>query len=489
MARIAVAGFLHETNTFAASRARLRSFIQADAWPPLLLGEDVVTGTRGMNIAMAGFCEAALARGQTLVPLLWCDASPSGPVTEDAYEALWLLFERELSHAGPVDAIYLDLHGAMVAEHLDDGEGEWLRRVRERVGRIPVVASLDFHGNVSAEMVDRADALCAFRTYPHVDMAETGAHADVLVAHLLSGLPLAKAFRQVPFLIPLPWQCTLTQPMASLMAASEDAEAGAVVSACFLPGFPPADVRDCGPSIVAYALDPSSAERAADELLARVMEARERFAGRLWSPKEAVAHAIARLEASPGPVVLADTQDNPGGGGDADTTGLLRELLVQRVREAVLGVLCDARFAEAAQHAGVGASLDMALGGRTHPAHGAPVEGPWTVEALGTGCFEATGPFYRGCRMDLGPMALVRREGVRVVVSSRKQQAADQAMFRHLGVDPAAARILALKSSVHFRADFGAIAREVLVVEAPGENVADPARLSYRKLRPGVAAA
>src|SRR5690606_13474343 len=200
------------------------------------------------------------------------------------------------------------------------------------------------------------------------------------------------------------------------------------------------------------------------------------FAGRLWPPAEAVAHAIARAATARKPIVLADTQDNPGAGANSDTVGLLEELARQGARDAVFGLLYDPEAAAAAHAAGMGARIERGIGAVSGMAGHAPFHGAFTVEALSDGTFAATGPFYAGNTLQLGPMAVLRLDGVRIVVSSRKQQLADQAMLRHLGIEPARQKIIALKSSVHFRADFEPITEEVLVVEAPGPNTADPTK-------------
>jgi microcystin degradation protein MlrC len=480
MARIAIAGFLHETNTFAQGRTGFDAFVEADAWPGLVQGQAMLDAVAGANLAVAGFIDAAA--GHHLVPLVWASANPSGLVERDAFERVWRLLADGLRAAGPVDALFLDLHGAMVVEGIEDGEGELLARIRALVGAaMPVVAALDFHANVSPRMVTLSDALALYRTYPHVDMAATGARAASMLERLLTGERWHKAYRQLPFLIPMLWQSTLAEPMRSLAQLAASEPGGAIA-----PGFPLADIHDCGPSVLAYGTEAEAAEAGAQRLHDALLARRAAFGGRLYSAAAAVAQAIA--SPGDGPLVLADTHDNPGGGATGDTTDILHELVRQRAQRACLGLLCDPAAAAAAHGAGIGATIELALGGQSGIG-AAPLRAALRVEALGGGRFTGTGPFYHGCRMDLGPMARLRLDGVDVLVSSHKQQAADQAMFRHLGVEPAAQAILVLKSSVHFRADFAAISRAILIVAASGDNPADLGALAYRHLRPGVTVA
>ncbi|HFD14900.1 MAG TPA: M81 family peptidase [Rhodospirillales bacterium] len=485
MARIAIGGLHHETNSFAPQPASFERFLEADAWPPLSRGGDIFANTEGANLAITGFVEAARARGHDLVPLVWANAQPSGPVTEDAFERLAAMLIADLERSLPVDALFLDLHGAMVTEHLEDGEGELLARIRRKVPGLPIVCALDLHANVSGTMVAHSDALVAYRTYPHVDLAETGARCLPVLERRLADEPLHAWHAKGGYLIPLPWQCTDIAPAAGLYDLLRQLERDGVASLSLCMGFPASDTSACGPSVLAYGT-PEAAAKAGDELAAALAEAEAGFAGRLWSPAEAVAHA--RRFRRDGPVVLADTQDNPGGGGSSDTTGLLVELVRQQADEAALALMADPEAAAAAHAAGGGTVLrNLPLGGRHGPEGVEPFVCDWRVEALGDGRFVATGPMYRGNQVDLGPMALlspVPAPGVKVLVSTRRLQAADQAIFRHLGIEPARMRILVLKSSVHFRADFAPIAGEILVVAAPGHVIVDPCALPFTRLPP-----
>ncbi len=487
MARIAVGGMQHETNTFAPSKADYGAFEAGGGWPGVQYGEPVFAAVEGANIPAAGAIQALRAQGHQLVATAWGAASPSAHVTTDAFERIVSGLISNLKKQLPVDGVYLDLHGAMVTEAHDDGEGEILRRVREVVGpRVPVAASLDLHCNFTQAMFERSDALVAYRTYPHVDMADTGALAARLLDRMLrAGQPLAKHWRTLDYLTGLPSQCSFIEPCKAIY---EHIGASDAVTLSFTPGFPMADIPECGMAVFGYGDDEKSTIEAVDRLHGMVADAEKDFALELHLPDDAVAHARSRGEAGR-PVVLADTQDNPGAGGNGDTTGLLKSLIAQNAQEAVLGLLIDGESAKRAHEIGLGFTSIFKLGGRSNIPGDSPFEGEFTVEQLGDGKFTCTGPMFKGFRMQLGNMALLRSKtapGVRVVLASRKCQAGDQEMFRHLGVEPRRSRILALKSSVHFRADFEPISKEILVVKSPGPALADPTEFTWTRLRKGL---
>jgi microcystin degradation protein MlrC len=486
--RIAIGGFQHETNTFAPSKASFDDFARGGAWPPLLKGGDIVDGTRGVNLPVAGFIDVMRKTTHQLVPTAWAAASPSAHVTEDAYERIAGIILDALTSGGKVDAVYLDLHGAMVAEHLDDGEGELLSRVRAVVGSdIPVVASLDLHANVTQKMLEHADALIAYRTYPHVDMADTGARVARFLQRRLAGMPRPRvSARRVPFLIPLQTQSTMLEPAKSIYEELERLEGSSVASLSFAPGFPAADFPECGPTVIAYAEDPVAAGRVADALRGAIAEHESAFDCPVYTPEEGVRRAIAIAAQSRRPVVIADTQDNPGAGGASDTTGMLRALIGANAQRAALGLMVDPAAAKAAHEVGQGSTIEIALGGKSGIPGDAPFRGRFVVERLSDGKLTCTGPFYRGARMSLGPSACLKIGGVLVVVACEKPQMADQELYRFVGIEPTQQAILVNKSSVHFRADFAPIAEEILVCKAPGPMLADPSDFPWRNLAPGI---
>ena len=484
--RIAVGGFMHESHSFAPRPTRYQDFVLPGGFPRLTVGQGLFAAVAGTSVPIAGAVLVAQEAGADLVPLAWCFANPAGPVQDEAFERISALIIAELSRAldaGPLDGIYLDLHGAAVADSFPDMEGELLRRVRAVVGDLPLTISLDPHCNLTAAMVDRCDAVVPFRTYPHVDMPAAGALAmRLLLQRIERGTPWARAFRQVDFWIALPMQCTMMAPMLDVM--DERARLAAdVVELGFCFGFPYADFWDCGVAMAAYADTQAEADAAVGGLKAFIDAREANFQCAITDAAESVAEAIRIAAGARRPVVIADTQDNPGGGGHGDTTGLLAELIAQRAEGAVLALINDAEAASAFHAAGQGATVHVALGGKSD---GVPLNVAAEVLLLTNGEFVNTGPMGKGNPADLGPCALIRVGGVRVIVVSRKTQAYDQALFRHVGIEPADCRILVLKSSVHFRADFQPIAEAVLVAAAPGPVVADPAILPFQHVRPSV---
>lgn len=492
MTRILIAGYQHETNTFAPSPADWAAFTRGDSFPPFMRGTEMQMKLSGINIPVAGFIAAARTRGWSLWPSAWAGAIPSNRVTADAFDRIAGAIVADVQEArahGGIDGIYLDLHGAAVAENADDSEGELLARLRAVVGpRLPIVVSLDLHANVSEAMLRHADALVAYRSYPHVDMADTGERAaELLARRLAAGAREPVSARRLPFLIPLNAQSTWMQPAKDLYAELEalDARHGTVSSFCM--GFPASDIAECAPMLWSHGPD---AKAVAEALYARMGEPTQ------WRPdyreaRDAVAHALALAEHASAPVVIADTQDNPGAGGDSNTTGMLHALLQQGAGrrfpgQVALGLMYDPAAARAAHEAGIGATLDIALGTAVPTFTGAPsdppVSGRFRVLALADGRCTLTGPMMTGVSVNLGPCACLEIDGVRVAVVSGKKQLLDRVLLRMVGIHTEQMRIVVVKSSNHFRADFTPHASHVLVAKAAGPMAADPADLPWRVL-------
>jgi len=492
--RVLVAGYQHETNTFAPTLADWGAFTRGDSFPAYVRGDEMPRTLSDINIPVAGFLDAAKARGWTVVPSGWAGAIPSSYVTRDAFERIAGAVCEDVKRArtsGGLDAIYLDLHGAAVSENADDSEGELLARLRALVGdALPIVASLDLHANVTRRMLSLADGLVSYRTYPHVDMAATGERAAELLARRVgAGRREPMHARRLPFLIPLNAQSTWLEPAKTFYAELEalDRESGAMLSFCM--GFPAADFDECAPVVWGHG-------RQAHDAVERLYD---RVAGptpwrlEILEARDAVSQAMALAENASAPVVVADTQDNPGAGGDSNTTGMLHALLALGAGRrfpgrVALGLLFDRAAAQVAQQAGVGAELDLALGTAvmtfTGLASDPPVLGRYKVLALADGRCTLTGPMMHGLTVQLGPSACVEIEGIRIAVVSGKKQLLDRELLRMVGIHAEQMRIIVVKSSNHFRADFQPIASHVLVGKAAGPMAADPADLPWRKLSP-----
>ena len=495
--RIFVAGFQHETNTFAPSKADWPAFESGSAFPAFSQGEAMLERLAPTSLPMGGFIRSARQRGWALVPSAWAGASPSAHVTRDAFERIAEHIVADARRGG-FDAVYLDLHGAAVAEHVDDAEGELLERLRKVIGPVmPLVTSLDLHANVTMRMLQHASAMSAYRTYPHVDGADTGARAADLLAELWAHGKAWKTHQhRLPFLLPLNAQCTMMEPARGVYQRLSDRDERTGVRLSFAMGFPAADFDECGPVIFGHGADAEAVHKAVMDVAHEIIELRPDWALELFSPADAVQRALALAERSDKPVVIADTQDNPGAGADSNTTGMLHALLAAGAGrrfpgQVALGLMFDPAAAKTAHEAGVGASLDMTLGTAVRCFDGAlsdpPLRARFKVLSLSDGVVPMFGPMTAGGTVHLGQSACLEVEGIRINVVSGQCQMLDLDLFRFLGVEPAAMKLLVNKSSVHFRAAFTPIASHTLVAVAPGPMAADPSALPWQRLAQGIA--
>jgi microcystin degradation protein MlrC len=493
MTRILIAGYQHETNTFAPSLADWAAFNCGESFPAYMRGQTVIDQMTGINMPISGFMDAAKRWQWDVIPSVWAGATPSSYVTQDAFERIASAILEDIRNAlsKGMDGIYLDLHGAAVAEHADDSEGELLTRIRQLVGpHMPIVASLDLHANVTQRMLAQSDALVSYRTYPHIDMANTGELAAQLMQRRLKlGHKEPMFARRFPFLISLNAQSTWMEPAKTAyeQLLTLDRESGVMLSFCM--GFPASDFDECGPVVWGHGLQ---AEKVVEQLFAAISEPS------VWRPqwlttREAVVHAMATASRSAAPVIIADTQDNPGAGGDSNTTGMLHALLQQGAGkvfpgQVALGLMFDPDTAQMAFKAGVGAQINCSLGKAvpifTGQLSDPPLQGRFTVKAVSDGRCVLKGPMMTGVAVQMGPSACLEIEGILIAVVSGKVQLLDRELLRTVGIHPEQMKLVVVKSSNHFRADFTPIASEVLIAKAPGPMAADPADLPWQKLNP-----
>jgi microcystin degradation protein MlrC len=465
MKRVLTARFMHETNTFSRVKTDMALIRRRD----FHLDNAIPQAFRGTRSALGAGFEAADKYGWTLVHPVSANPNPSGIVADAAFDEIAGMILDAAAAKAPIDGALLHLHGAMVAESHEDAEGEFLARLRHRLGpRTPIVATLDLHANVSPRMAANANALVAFRTYPHVDMYERAWQAAELLERAMRGeIRPVTAIARRPMLYGLDRGRHESPPMAELLARAAAIEArgdALVVSIC--AGFSRSNTHDVGPSVTVTTdgADPR-AQAIAESFMDFAWETREFSSFTLLPVAEAVALA---QQGRPGdkPLVVADYTDNPGGGGYGDATALLAGLVEAGVGSVAFHAICDPKAIQEAIQAGVGARTTLVLGGRTDPAMGG---GPLTlrgeVVTLTNGRFIAHGPMGGGVERNYGPSLLFRVGGIDIVVITNNGQATDLGQFTSLGIDPARYATVAVKSMQHFRAAFAPIARDIVLVD------------------------
>jgi microcystin degradation protein MlrC len=468
MKRVLTARFMHETNTFSrvktdAALIRRRDFHLDNAIPQAF---------RSTRSALGATFEAADHFGWTLVHPISANPNPSGVVTDAAFEEIAGMILGAAAAKAPIDGVLLHLHGAMVAQSHEDAEGEFLARLRRRLGpRVPVVATLDLHANVTSRMAENANALVAFRTYPHVDMYERAWQAAELLERAMRGeIRPVTAIARRPMLYGLDRGRHESPPMAELLARAAAVEAsGEALAVSICAGFSRANVRDVGPSVTVTTDGADPRARAiAESFMDFAWETREFSSFSLLPVAEAV--ALAR-RGRPGdkPLVVADYTDNPGGGGYGDATALLASLVAAGVRSVAFHAICDPQAVQQGIAAGVGAKTTLVLGGKTDPLMGGgPLSLHGEIVSLTNGRFVAYGPMGGGVERNYGPSMLFRTGGVDIVVITNNGQATDLGQFTSLGIDPTRYATVAVKSMQHFRAAFAPIARDIVLVDTGG---------------------
>jgi len=484
MTRVLISGFKHETNTFAKLPTDETAY-RARAW---IEGAGIAPAYAGTKTEIAAFMDACDRHGWQAIYGICADATPSGKVTRDVHDKVTSMIVDAATANGGADAVLLQLHGAMVAEHDEDGEGALLAALREAIGPdIPIAVTLDLHANVTDRMAALADIMVSYRTYPHVDQYEIATIAADLLARTLAGeiTPGVTVARGAQLDGADHGRTTAPGPMLEALASADTllAEPG-VLAVSINAGFPWADIHDAGPTavVVGDGADGRYAEMAAG-LMDDLWETRH--VATIGTISNAEAIAVARETGRVGsPVVIADFADNPGGGGYGDSTGLLRDIIDAGLADVAYGTLFDPECAAACHAAGEGAELTLALGGKVDPAFGPPVEATGTVTALAEGKFALEGPMTQGLAIECGPSAVFKVGGVEVVLTSKRFQNYDRMYFRHLGIEPAERAVLIVKSAQHFRAAYGPLASEVVVVDAgDGTTSHDLEGLTYENLR------
>lgn len=473
--KLVVAMMMHETNTFSPVATPLASFRP-------LAGEAAVEEFQDTNTQLGGFLDVAREAGaDTAVPIA-ASAHPSGHVEKRAYEDMCDAIVGAV-RAG-CDAAFLALHGAMVAEHVDDGEGELLRRIRAVAPRLPIAVGLDFHAHLTAPMVDNATVITGYRTYPHVDMGETGRRAGRTLLRALDGeVHPVLVWGTRPMMTSTLVHTPARQPMKDIVDQAIAAEAGgAVLNASVFGGFPHADIPHLSCSAVIVCDRRAEPGRALlERLLDMAWERREAFLYRGAPLASQIAHARALGE---GPILLVDHGDNTASGGTQDVMSVVEEAMRQRLEDVVAGPICDPLTVRRILDAGTAASLTLDLGGKVDMPQiglpGRPLTVTGRVTRITEGEFAVTGPMATGTRVRMGRTAVLDTGRMQIVVSEQRSEPFDLGVFTHCGIDPRRKRYVLIKSRQHFRAGFEPIARHIVLCDGDGCTSSDLRLFTYR---------
>jgi microcystin degradation protein MlrC len=486
--RVLVSQFMHETNTFSKLPTTLEDYRKR--W--LIEGEAMVKRFKGTKNEVGGYIDSAAKYGWQPVWGAAANATPSGTLTRETWETIRDMILGAAKKAGKLDGVCLSLHGAMVTATEDDAEGALIEALRGIVGPdVPIVVTLDLHANATVRMATHANALVSYRTYPHIDGYERAVQAAALCQAAMEGKKKPRCLLVQPAMLQGCDSGKTTKPglMRDLLAKADKYETEPGINVVSIQaGFTWSDIPYTGPS-VAVSHEPAAAARAkaiANELIDEIWRRRD-DQDKGYQP---IADGIAAARAGQmdkggkkGPLVIADGTDNPGGGGYNDTTPVLQALLDARIENVAFGTIFDPGTVQQAMKAGVGAEIDVELGGHTDISMGAPVKARAVVRMLSDGSFKNDGPMNAGVETGMGPTAVLRIGGVDVVTISNRIQTIDLQVFLSQGIDPTAKSVVVVKSVQHFRAAYGPIAREIVLVDSGGICSPDISRLNFKRLR------
>ena len=481
--RVVIAMMKHETNTFSPVPTPIERFARGYPLPPR--GAEALKAFKGTGSAMAAFIDICEREGWEMVTPIAAQAAPSAPVQDAAYKEISDAIAEAV--AAGCDAVMLDLHGAMVTESMEDGEGALLERLRGIAPDVPIAVALDMHTNLYPAIADNATTLAGYQTYPHIDNYETGARAgEALVRVIKGGVTPTLAWGNRPMLPHVMRQGTDDFPNKEIQERAAAMEiSGEAVIATLFSGFPHADIHNAGLSaVVVTDNDPEAARQLCDELLEMAWRDRESWVYKIEPLEDSLARA---RQIDDGPVVLLDHYDNAASGGTQDTMTVLDAILDAGLEDVAAFAICDPEAVQALIAAGVGNAATVRLGGKLDmpsiDKRGEPREVTGTVKLISDGLYRNLGPASTGLLMDMGPTVVFDTGKVEIVVISRQQEPNDKNAFLSLGIDPARKKYLMLKSRIHYRAGFRDIAKEVIECAGTGVCTSDYDQLTFRNVR------
>jgi microcystin degradation protein MlrC len=485
---VLTAEFSHETNTFSIVPTDYQAFVDRH----LLMGDAAIAARGDANTDLAGFLDVAKEKRWRVIHALSAAAPPAGRVTRDAFDRIAnRIVEAASGSRASLHGIALGLHGAMVIDFDEDGEGELLARLRAVVGTgLPIAITLDPHANVTERMCALADIIVSYKTYPHVDIRDTGRHAASVLHRTMASEIRPRTIRaHRPMLEEVNGGRTDIGPMIARLSKARDHECEPGVFAVSVNGgFGLADIAEVGPTVLVTAQDNGQAsdmaahqrfaEEIADDIWARRFEVINQYLGVGEAAAVCAAH-----DGKGGPIVVADYADNPGGGAYGDATNLLRALLDAGVNNACFGALIDPQVVRALSQHAVGSMAAISLGGKIDPrVGGGPLEVTGLLKLLSNGRYTGDGPMIGGLARSFGPTAVLEVGGIDILIVSLSSQILDLQQFRAFGIEPTDKQVIALKSMQHFRAAFEPIAAKVIVCDSGALCTPDLRKLPFRNV-------
>ena len=482
--RIGLAFFYHESHSFVKERTTIEDFRKEGFFN----GQEILDVYTGTKTEVGGFIDELKEDDRFLIVPLQCAAAmPSGVVEHDTYQQIQAGLLEEIKNAGKLDGLLLALHGAMVVEGIENAEMSLIEVIREEIGTVvPLATTLDMHANLSPLMIKWSPYHFGFKTYPHIDMYEQGRRAaSAIIAYLAEGERYEAACVKLPMLLPSINMRTEDGPMQRMMAMAKqyEQEAG-ILSVSVFGGFPYGDVADAGASVLVTAKDKEQARTVAKSMSDYYWGIRHEFLVDLPSINEAI-NIVSKLEEEQ-PIVLADIADNPLSCGSGDTTLLIEAFLKTELANALIGPIADQDTLAKCIKAGAGARLSLAIGGKTYPEFGEPIELDAEIIAISDGIFHNSGPFNHGLKVDAQGAAFIRSGERDFLIIGRPLSANDPELFRHIGMEPSNYRYLVLKAKNHFRAAFDPLISRVVYVDAPGVATNQIVHLPFQHIPPGM---
>jgi microcystin degradation protein MlrC len=487
--RYVIALIKHETNTFSPIATPLTAFGHGNG---PAFGDAARQRFRGTNTPMGAYLDLAEREGAEIATPVAAEAWPSNKTSRATFEQLVRPLEEAVRKG--CDAALLDLHGAMVIEDCDDAEGEIVKRLRAIAPALPIAVTLDYHTNLSADLVDHATVITGYKTYPHVDMYDVGKLAgDIMVRTLAGEIEPVMAWGWLPLLASIMRHAPDDGPSGDILRYAREMEAsGSVLAASFLASFPHADTPYTGVSAVvvgdAKRGGNATAKEVCDHMLAIASQRRAEYAFVAPPLTESVARAKQLgAAATGGPVLLIDHCDNCGSGGAQDVMAVVAEILRQELDDVAIAPIRDPASVVQMIAAGVGNDVTLHLGGKTAMPSiglkGTPLQVRGRVRAVTDGEFVITGPMYTGIRTFLGRTAVLDTGRAEIVVTERAHEPMDLGVFTHCGIDPRRKKFIMLKSRIHYRAGFKPIAAHIVECAGAGVTNADLSVYRYKKLR------